>query len=258
MVLDSLLLGALGCAVGILASLVGLGGGVFIVPLLLLGGFVSTSQTASGTSIVAVLATSLSAAFAYLRVSAVALRIGLLLMPAAVVSAWGGARITEGIPSRYLSLVFGLFLLYPAFRMLASRNRRPVCEGEVSRDLPLLAPRSLLGIAGVCAAGFLSGLLGIGGGALLVPLMAFVYGFPLITCIGTSLLIMVPSSAIACIQHAALDHVKWSMALPLAVGAAIGSQIGPRLAVRIPSRYLRMAFSAILVFVGVQMIVRAP
>lgn len=255
MLLNGLLLVLTGAGVGVLASILGLGGGVFLVPLLLLGNFVPTAQNASGTSIVAVLGTSVSAVCAYTRLGVAKKGIGLCLMPAAVLFAWLGARMTRVFSSDYLSLAFGLFLLYPAFVMLLSKGKRAHC-GEHHNQKPTRR-RLLLGVAGACFAGFVSGLLGIGGGALMVPLLMFLFGFPMIESVATTLLIMIPSAAIATLQHALLHNTVWQMAIPVAVGTTIGSQIGARIAKKIPNHLVRKVFAVCLLFVAGQMVVRA-
>ena len=255
MISQSILPAVFGIGVGILASILGLGGGVFLVPLLLLGEFAATAQNASGTSIVAVLATSISAAYAYIRMGMANKRIGLLLMPAAIGFAWLGARTTRVFSSEYLTLAFGLFLLYPALVMLLSKGRRDNARPRQGQHPS--KGRLILGIIGACAAGFLSGLLGIGGGALLVPLLTFLFGFPMIESVATSLLIMIPSAAIATAQHALMSNTIWHTAIPLAIGTIIGSQIGARIANRIPNHLLRKVFAVSLLFVAGQMIIRA-
>ena len=255
MIFHSLLLILVGTSVGALASILGLGGGVFLVPLLLLGGFVATAQNASGTSIVAVLATSVSAAYAYIRLGVANKRVGLCLMPAAILFAWFGARLTQVFSSEYLTLAFGVFLLYPAIVMLVSKGRHE--QREEQHDRTPTRGRLLVGVAGACVAGFLSGLLGIGGGALLVPLLTFLFGFPMIESVATSLLIMIPSAAIATVQHTLLHNTVWQIAIPLAIGTIIGSQIGARGAKRIPNHLLRKVFAISLLFVAGQMILRA-
>jgi len=114
----------------------------------------------------------------------------------------------------------------------------------------------LLGVVGASTAGFLSGLLGIGGRALLVPLLTFLFGFPMIESVATSLFIMIPSAAIATAQHGIMHNSIWQLAIPLAVGTTIGSQIGAKIANRIPNHLLRKVFAVSLLFVAGQMIMR--
>ncbi len=248
-------LGFAGLGIGALASLLGVGGGIFMVPLLLLGGFVSTTQVAVGTSILGVVFTSLSGSIAYARRRLIDYRLGLLIMPVTVVSAWFAARLTTVIASRWLSVAFGVFLLYPIATMLRGKSGQDVRFSLRGR---LRGPRAYaLAAAAGLLAGAGNGLFGIGGGTVLVPFFAVFLGLDILTAVATSLFIMLPSSVVASYQHWVQGNLRTDLALPLILGLAIGAQIGPYLGSRIPKNRLRQLFGLVLLYAAVNVVVNA-
>ncbi|MBE0635844.1 sulfite exporter TauE/SafE family protein, partial [Candidatus Bipolaricaulota bacterium] len=113
---------ALAVAIGFVASLLGLGGGVFMTPLLLLGGFVATQPEAAGTSVAAVVFTGLSASIAYFGRKVIDYRIGLLFMPTAIIGVFLGKAIIATVNPSWLTIAFGIFLLYPMSMMLLGKT----------------------------------------------------------------------------------------------------------------------------------------
>lgn len=251
----SLLLGGAGLLIGTLSSLLGVGGGIFVVPLLTLTGLVGTVQEAAGTSLVAITFTSLSAAIAYARRHAIAYRVGLTLMPASLLGAWAGARLTSVIDSRWLAVAFGALLLYPIFMMLRGKTTSEVGEGHVgtAEGVRLYGIGAAIGLA----AGVASGLLGIGSGTIMVPSLALFLGLDILSAIATSLFVMVPSSAFGGLTHYLAGNVHLELAIPLIVGTMVGAQLGPRLGERIPRRRLRQLFGVILLYAAVNMVLKA-
>jgi hypothetical protein len=237
--------------IGVLASLLGVGGGIFMVPLLSLAGFVATTQEAVGTSIAGVVFTSLSSSLVYGRRRLIDFRLGLLLMPTTILGAFCGARLTERIEPRWLSVAFGLFLLYPIATMLRGKSEKEIrfsLRGK-ARGARLYALTTLAGLL----AGTASGLFGIGGGTVLVPALAVFLGIDIVTAVATSLFVMAPSAAMAAYQHWRLGNLHPELALPLIIGLVIGAQIGPRLSGRIPKNRLRQLFGLALLYAAVNM-----
>jgi len=241
--------------IGFLASILGVGGGIFMVPLLLLGGFVPTMHQATGTSIAGVVFTSLSGAIVYWMRRAIDIRIGLLLMPMAILGAWGGAWISAVINARWLEVGFAGLLLYPAGMMLLGKQPKEIAlslHGKVS------GPRPYLTAAGIgLIAGTASGMFGIGGGTVMVPALAVFLGLDIVTAVATSLFVMIPSAIIGSYQHWVQGDLRPELALPLILGLIIGAQLGPRLGARIPKRRLRQLFGVVLVYAIVNMILKA-
>jgi len=251
----SLLLGAAGLVIGTLSSLLGVGGGIFIVPLLTLAGLVGTVQEAAATSLAAITFTSLSATFAYTRRRAVDVRAGLSLVPTSLLGSWAGARLTSLIDSRWLAIAFAALLLYPIVMMLLGKTTSDLGERNAERAKGI---RSLaIGAAIGLVAGLGSGLLGIGSGTIMVPSLALFLGLDILPAIATSLFVMVPSSAFGAVTHFFQGNVHLELALPLVVGSVIGAQLGPFLGERIPRRRLRQLFGLLLLYAAVNMVLKS-
>ncbi|MEA3355844.1 MAG: sulfite exporter TauE/SafE family protein [Candidatus Bipolaricaulota bacterium] len=240
--------------IGGFASLLGLGGGVFMVPLLSLAGFVATMPEAVGTSIAGVVFTSLSSSVAYVLKRKINFRLGFLLMPTTIFGAWCGARFTEFIDTRVLSIAFGVFLLYPALMMIQGKTPKEITfslRGKV-KGARLYGITAVVGLI----AGIAAGLFGIGGGTVMVPSLSVFLGLDILTTIATSLFIMAPSAIMGSYQHWVQGNLHPELALPLILGIIIGAQIGPRVGSRLPKKRLRQIFGIILLYAAANMIIK--
>jgi len=240
-----------GLAIGTVASMIGVGGGVFLVPLLALSGLVATTQEAVGTSIAGVIFTSLSSSVAYWRRRAIRVRLGLAIIPGALAGAWLGALLSRHISSGWLAVTFGLFLLYPAGAMILGKQPKELfSRGEGKGAHPAIG--TLVGLA----AGLTSGLLGLGGGTVMVPALMLALGLDIREAVATSLFVMVPSAALATSQHALAGNTHWELAIPLIIGIVAGAQLGPALGGRLPKRRLRQLFALVLLYAAVNMVLK--
>lgn len=240
--------------IGCFASLLGLGGGVFMVPLLSLGGFVATMPEAAGTSIAGVVFTSFSSSIAYALKRKITIKLGLLLMPTTIFGAWCGARLTEVIDTHLLSIAFGIFLLYPVLMMLRGKPPKEIpfsLRGKV-RGRHIYAITAAIGLI----AGTASGLFGIGGGTVMVPSLSVFLGLDIIITIATSLFVMAPAALMGSYQHWVQGNLHPELALPLILGLVIGAQIGPRLGGRLPKKRLRQLFGIALLYAAINMILK--
>jgi uncharacterized membrane protein YfcA len=256
--------------VGVIAAMLGIGGGVFIVPALqLLPLSVNfLPPMASGTSLAMILFTALSSTASYTRQKRIDYKIGLLFATVTVPGALLGAYATKIIPGELLVLIFAVFLLYVASRMIFSYNvglfklltRRKDCpvrkltdsDGKVFEYFADLKRGVPLGFF----AGFFSGLLGIGGGALMVPILHLVLCFPMHLAVATSAFIMIFTSISGVATHIHLGNVQFDYSLLLSVGVILGAQIGAYAAKRTSSRNLRRIFGFVLVVISLRMILR--
>ena len=249
--------------IGVIASMIGIGGGLFMVPLLSLAGFVGTTQEAVGTSLAAVIFTSLSSSLAYRRQRVLDLRLGLLLLPTTLLGAWTGAYLTALISSEKLSLAFGVLMLYPAAVMLRGRGPKELAR-ELSDEVRgqgqgkgrgqgySLSQVLLIGLG----AGLASGFFGIGGGIVMVPAMVLLLRLEMVQAVATSLFVMGPGALIGAIEHLLQHHLHLDLALPLIFGIIIGAQLGPRLASHLPQARLRQLFSLVLFYSATNMILK--
>ncbi len=241
-------------AIGFAASLLGLGGGVFMTPLLLLGGFVATQPEAAGTSIVGVVFTGISASITYYRRRAIDVRIGLLFMPSALAGVLLGTWIVEISKPAWLTIAFGTFLLYPMTMMLAGKTPKelkPIAKGEASRVRFVLLIGSLGLIAGV-----VTKLFGIGGGTVFVPSLVMFLGFDIVTAVATSLFVMVPTALVGSVTSWMQGTLHLGLAIPLVLGIVIGAQLGPPISTRVPKKRLRQLFGLVLLYAAVNMILK--
>ena len=255
---------------GLFGSLVGVGGGIIVVPTLtlLLGVDI---KYAIGASIVSVIATSSGAAASYVRDGIANLRIAMVLEIATAAGALGGATIAGFVPGRWLFLLFGLLLAYTAWTM--SRKRRttttPVPPDAIADRLKLhgsyfdvaqaktieyRVARTPLGFAVSGVAGVMSGLLGIGGGAIKVPVMNLFMGIPLKVCTATSNFMIGVTAAASAVVYFLRGDVLPFIAAPVAAGVLIGATCGSKLLGRLHTGVIRAAFVVVLLVTATQML----
>ncbi|HEY6106528.1 MAG TPA: sulfite exporter TauE/SafE family protein [Anaeromyxobacteraceae bacterium] len=235
----------IGLTGGVFGGLVGLGGGVVMVPMLVgLAGL--RQQEAHGTSLVTVVFAGMAGAATYAARGAVDLPGAAFLAVAATLTARFGARYAHALPEWKLKRAFGAFLLAVALLLLA----KPWLAGGG-------APLAGWGKAAVllpvgAATGFLSGMMGVGGGNLMVPAMVLLAGFPQVIAQGTSLLAMVPAAAVGAHTHWQLGNVARRLVPGLVAGILVGAFAGGSVALRLPETALRLVFAAVLVWTGIR------
>ena len=222
---------AIGLASGILSGSFGVGGGILMTPGIhvLMG---APAIVALATPLPVIFPTALAGALAYRRRGELDTRAVAWLVGPGLVGAALGAWLTEYVDTTVLLLVTALLLGSQAFAILRDTRRSGRSEPHEA-TAPILA-----GIGAV--AGFLSGLLGIGGGLVMVPLLAGWLGMPLKRALGTSLLAIIALVVPGTIVHAALGHIDPGIGLALTVGAVPGARLGAALALGAKERTLRL------------------
>lgn len=250
--MDFLLLTVAGALIGAISSMIGVGGGILMVPLLSFF-YVATTQEAVGTSLAAVVVTSISSSLQYGRKKVINYRLALLLMPTVVGGAWLGAWLTAFISSQGLALWFGLLLLYAAVQMLVGVGQPGQVQAGSLRLRPALRHGIKSTLIGVVS-GIASGFFGVGSGILMVPAMVLLLQVEMLEAVATSLLVMMPSSMLGSLQHWFLEHLHVELMLPLALGIIVGTQVGSRIAMNVPRHRLRQAFGVVLIYAGLNMI----
>jgi hypothetical protein len=233
----------IGLAAGCFGGLVGLGGGVVMVPLMV-GAAGLQQKQAHGTSLVALVFTGLVGAATYATKGRVDVIAAALLAVTATFMARFGARYAHVLPEWKLKRSFGAFLLAVAAILLA----RPWLGGSSTPAGPVVQAVVLLS-TGVFA-GFLSGMMGVGGGSIMVPAMVLLAGFPQVVAQGSSLLAMVPAGAAGAATHWKLGNVVKELLPGLIPGILLGTFAGSSLALRLPETALRITFAAVLVWTG--------
>jgi len=253
---------------GLLGALTGLGGGVIIVPVLALV-FKVDLRYAIGASLISVIATSSGSAVAYVRQGLSNVRIGMFLEVATTLGALLGAYLTLKISTHWIAVIFGCVLMYSA---AASFRKRRKHAGDASPDRmatalrlrgsytengvchEYAAHRVPLGFGIMFGAGTLSGLLGIGSGAVKVLAMDMAMRLPFKVSTTTSNFMIGVTAAASAGVYLARGYIDPGLALPVMLGVLGGSLLGSKLLVKAPVATLRVVFSFVILALGAEMI----
>jgi uncharacterized protein len=259
---------------GLLGALTGLGGGVVLIPLLTLGFHVDL-RYAIGASLISVIATSSGSAAAYVREGFSNVRIGMFLEVATTFGAVFGAFLATRVPTRSLAIIFGLVLIYSAW---LSRSQKPHPPEKalpnpwsdrlrLSGSYPVpgcLKPNGRVcyrvdripgGFAMMFGAGTLSGLLGIGSGAVKVLAMDKVMRIPFKVSTTTSNFMIGVTAAASAGIYLSRGYIDPGLAFPVMLGVLAGSLLGAKFLVRTRVSLLRTIFAFVILGLGVEMIV---
>jgi len=255
---------------GFLGALTGLGGGVVLVPLLTLL-FKVDLRYAIGASLVSVIATSSGSAAAYVKEGFSNIRIGMFLEIATTVGALLGAFLTAKVPASALAVLLGIVLIYSAS---VARRTRPRPETPDPPD-PLATKLNMngtfpdtsgvrsynvyrlpAGFSVMFVAGAISGLLGIGSGALKVVAMDQAMKIPFKVSTTTSNFMIGVTAAASAGVYLSRGYIDPGLAMPVMVGVLIGSLMGTRVLVKTQTKMLRLIFSGVIVLLGLEMVLK--
>lgn len=233
----------IGLTGGIFGSLIGLGGGVVIIPLLTRVFYLSQHQ-AHGTSLVALIFTGLVGSAPYLWKHHTDIPSAVILAVFAMATARLGAKYCHHLPELRLKRYFGLFLMAMAVLIVVKSYVNPAANPVTG-----LGKWAILSAVGLLT-GFLSGLMGVGGGAILITGLVLFLGYDQHLAQGTSLLAMIPGSAVGGWIHWKSGLVATDHLTGLISGIILGAMSGGTLAQHIPGMWLRTIFSVILIWLG--------
>jgi uncharacterized protein len=244
----------LGLAVGVLVGLLGIGGGVVLVPAMVY--LLHMDQhLAQGTSLFILLPPiGLGALREYWKQGQVDLNAGILCALGMLVGAYAGSLIALPMPSRNLRGLFGCFLMLAGFLLwrkaqLEGRATGRVEDKAVAKAQGFGRGAGIFAIACVC--GIASGMFGVGGGVLLVPLLGLLFDFSQHRAQGTSLVALIfPTGVLALMAYSKQGFVSWKTGLLLIPGIFLGGIAGGILAKKIKPRKMRQVFAGILVLLG--------
>jgi uncharacterized membrane protein YfcA len=254
-------------AVGALGGMLGIGGGVFIIPVLTMALHVPI-KVAIGASLVSVIATSSAAGAVYVGHGLAHVKLGMVLEIATTLGALTGGLTAIVMSDRMLEGLFAVVLLYTASRMrklkpegervgptghLDTAYREPVTGRMVRYGVRRLPS----GMVASFVAGNLSGMLGIGGGVVKVPVMTLVMGMPLRAAIATGNFMIGVTAATSALIYAARGYIAPNVAVPTALGVLVGASVQTRLFVGVRGTPLKWIFAGILLVLGVEMAVKA-
>lgn len=258
---------------GTFGSILGLGGGIIVVPALtLLFGY--DYRTAVAASAVSIIATSSGAAISYLKQRVTNTRIAMLLEVGTTAGALVGAMLAAYLPTRLLFWIFALLMLYMAYSMFQARKQElppPVEPDSLSRALRLQGSyydqalkrqvdyrvaRTIPAFAVMFVSGGLSALLGIGGGTFKVLAMDQIMKLPYKVSTATSNFMIGVTAATSALVYFIRGDVDPIVATPVALGVLAGAQIGSRLMMKMKVRTMRLIFIPVLLYTAVQMVLK--
>jgi uncharacterized membrane protein YfcA len=269
----ALLVFAISILAGALGSLLGLGGGIIVIPALTLL-FHIDIRYAIGASIVAVIATSSGAAAAYVRAGLANLRVAMVLEVATTAGAITGAFLEHRIQPRWLFIIFGLVLGYSSLVMYRKRNQLDIdqittkrapwadylrlhssyYDQRLGREIVYRVVSTRVGLLWMYVAGAISGLLGIGSGALKVSAMDLAMRLPIKVSSATSNFMIGVTAAASAGMYFMQGDIDPFVAAPVAVGVLIGALIGSRLLPKLQSSTIRLFFVVVLLWISAQML----
>ena len=229
----------LGLFSGGVGALLGIGGGLIIIPVLTLLFGVPIHQ-AIGTSLCCVIATSSGAAASYVEHHLTDVRLGMTLELATTVGAVCGSLVATHISREGLAVLFALLLTYAGGAMLRKARKKSFHDGD--EDGAYTVRRLPLGLAASSGAGVVSGLLGVGGGPIKVPVMYLLLGIPFKIATATSNFMIGVTAAASAFIYFSHGDVPLQVAAPTAVGVFLGAAMGTHLMRRTPSRWLIRLF----------------
>jgi uncharacterized membrane protein YfcA len=247
-------------------AILGIGGGVLIVPLLVIG-FHLPLTAAIGTSLVCVVATSMAAAAVNVRAGRADIRLGIVLELATVIGATVGGLSAPFIPDRFVAGAFAALMVYIAVTMVARSQADPsseTAEAPVNPTAPdgPMAPayrshRLPAALVGSVGAGVSSAVLGIGGGVVKVPVLRLVMGAPLSVATATSNYVVGVTAAAGAYAYLLRGDVDAAVAGPMVLGVAAGAVLGARIGPTLRARWLALLFAAVAAYVAIQLGLRA-
>jgi uncharacterized protein len=261
----------IGIGAGVVGSILGLGGGIIIVPALTLG-FGMSMRTAVAASTVSIIATSTGAAVAYLRDRLTNTRVAIWLEMGTSTGALSGALVAGYLNQRLLFVLFGLLLSYSAYNMFKSRRDelpRDVIPDTLSSKLKLTGSyydkalghrvdyqvtRTLAGLIIMYFSGAAAGLLGIGAGIFKVPAMDQVMRMPFKASTATSNFMIGVTAASGGVVYFARGDVQPLVAGPVVLGVLLGAIVGAKLMVRMKANRIRLCFMPIIAYTAIEMI----
>ncbi len=241
-VVKALLIGA---AVGVMSGLFGIGGGALLIVGLLWIGF--TQHQAHATSLAAMVLTAAAALVPFALAGEVAIEGAAVLAPSAMIGSFFGAGFMRHIPEDRLRIIFAIFLLLIATRMLVGVDVDPG-PGPV-------APAALAGMAALgLVTGVLSGILGIGGGLVLIPMLVLFFGFGQHAAEGTSLAVVIPTALVGAARHTPSGYTDWRRGALIGGAGVVGGLGGANLALALDGLALQRLFAVFLVLMTLRLL----
>ncbi|MDR2660860.1 MAG: sulfite exporter TauE/SafE family protein [Lactobacillaceae bacterium] len=265
-----------GLFAGILGSILGLGGGVIVTPILVLG-FNLPIHYSIAAIIIAVIGTSTGSSIAYLKDDLLNIRLGMFLEIFTTIGALIGAVLTGVFAPNYLNFFFGALLIYQAYNMFQKlRGKKPdllavkndkyaeyfhlnsrYFDKLNNKEVDYYVEKTLLGALIMLGAGFASGLLGIGSGSFKVFAMDSAMKVPLKPSSATSNFMMGVTAATSALIYFFNGTVRLEIVVPIVIGIVFGSTLGSRIMPKMNNKLIRQIFIPVVVLSGIQLVIKA-
>lgn len=255
-----------GAGAGVFAGMFGIGGGVVIVPVLMLLLNFSPVQAVSTSLAALMLPVGLFAVISYHRANLLSIKGAVLMALGLLITSLLGAEIALALPASTLKQLYGFFLLYMGWRFAEPRmawadwqlirsGGSVAAPGTAEEEIQRTSGWVLFGIGLV--AGVFSGMFGIGGGAIIVPALVGFLNFDQKVAVGTSLAaLMLPVGLPGVLRYYEAGQLDIGVAIPVSLGLAAGSVIGARIAIGLPSKRVRRLYGLFLLFTGLWFLVQ--
>lgn len=261
----------IGLVSGTVGALVGLGGGIIIVPAVI---FFSTStvlldtltpQVVVGMSTIVMIFTGLSSTLAYMKHKTVDYKAGLIFFIGSGPGGIIGANVNKFLDISSFQLYFGLFVIFMAIILLVKDRIQPLqiknSKGKVIQSYhasdgaeTVYGYHPMLAVVISFFVGFTSGLFGVGGGSILVPVMIILFFFPPHVAVATSMFMVFLSSVTNSITHITLGNVDWLYTLALIPGAWFGAKLGAYINSRLKSKSIENLLKFVLILIGIRLV----
>jgi uncharacterized protein len=268
--MEWIVLVVIGLIASTIGSLIGLGGGIIIVPALLYIGTYTNllgdipPQIAVGTTSLILIVTGLSSTLAYMKHKTVDYKSGFIFFAGSAPGAIVGAWVNKLLDVHSFNLYFGIFMIFVGILLIVKNKLKPLklhSDKGVNRtftdhkgEVHSYGFSPLLGFIITFIVGFASGLFGIGGGSLMVPAMILLFAFPPHVAVATSMLLVFLSALVSSVTHISLGNVNWWFALALVPGAWIGAKIGSYLNTKLKSNTLINILRVFFLVMGLRLV----
>jgi hypothetical protein len=265
--IEHLLIFVVAAAVSAFGTVVGFGGGVFMVPILILL-FGVPIQLAIGSVIIALFPSALISTFYNLRKDCIDFAVGLLLEGPTIIGTIIGAWLTAYLPTRQIEILFSILVIWAGAAMIRRNKQSAQPQFSLFKKLNNVPPRlhrrtskGVYEMSGITVTGFgllsgiVAGLFGIGGGFIKGPLMVLGFGMPARIAAPTALFMIVITSAVGSVSHYWLGHLRWEIGLLLTSAFISGSLLGNRMSRTIAERRLVKIIGLALIGAGIAMVI---
>lgn len=255
--IEILVLFVVGIGVGTFGTLIGIGGGLIMIPLFTFALTPSIFHSAPeivGTSLFGVFLNALSGTYAYVKQHRVYFKAAIPFAIATLPGAILGSLVSDYFTGPTFSLSYGIFILIISAIMYWNSSNKKL---SLQILMNLIYSSQKLGIILSMFVGFISSIFGIGGGIIHVPVMIYALAFPPHMATATSHFVLAVSSFMGVTSHIFLNHIVWIPALAVGFGAVIGAQIGARLSKKTKPRSIILLLCISLFLLGIRMIVES-